>query len=157
MSHTSGVGCSQETSAHMNHASQTRSPKSLQWRNVDFQVTGREVISTTSRIHQSTVREMVYKRKRLNTVAPPPGSRCPAKMSPKAPHGMFREVEKNPGVTGRGLEDSFHQVQVCVHGSTLLDFRDPTGTCPTHDTTEDDAALQNHHCLPKVHHRASEH
>jgi transposase len=53
---------------------------------------GYKSISKSLDVHQSTVRQIVYKWKKFSTVATLPRSGCPAKMTARAQCKMLNEV-----------------------------------------------------------------
>ncbi len=91
---------SQAVLADVSYASQKVVSEDLRSRVVDIHVAGKghRVTSKTSDIHQSTVRQIVYKW-RYVTMATLHRSGHPAK-APKAHCRMFNEVKKNPRETG---------------------------------------------------------
>jgi transposase len=70
-------------------------------------------------VHQSTVRQIVYKWRRFRTVAPLPGSGRPVKITPRAQRTILKEVRKNPRVTAKYLQKTLQTTKVCVHVSTI--------------------------------------
>jgi transposase len=70
-------------------------------------------------VHQSTVRQNVYKWRRFTTVAPLPRTGRPAKITPRAQRAILKEVRKNPRVTAKTLQRTLQTTIVCVHVSTI--------------------------------------
>jgi transposase len=62
---------------------------------------GYKSISKSLDVHQSTVRQIVYKWRKFSTVATPPRSGRPAKMTARTQCRMLSEVKKNPGVSAK--------------------------------------------------------
>ena len=54
-------------------------------------------------VHQFTVRQIVYKWRKVSTVATLPRSVRPAKMTARAQCSMLNEVNKNPRVSAKDL------------------------------------------------------
>lgn len=80
---------------------------------------GYKVISKTLEIHQSTVRQTIYKWRQFGTVATLPRSGRPVKMTPRAQRRLINEVKKQPRVTAKDLKASLVQANICVHESTV--------------------------------------
>ena len=80
---------------------------------------GYKVISKTLEIHQSTVRQTIYKWGQFGTVATLARSRRPVKMTPRAQRRLINEVKKQPRVTAKDLKASLVQANICVHESTV--------------------------------------
>lgn len=80
---------------------------------------GYKLISKTLGIHQSTVRQILYKWREHGTVATLPRSGRPAKMTPKARRRILNEVKKNPGITAKGLKESLEVANISVSESTI--------------------------------------
>jgi transposase len=66
---------------------------------------GYKSISKILDVHQSTVRQNVYKWRKFCTVATLPRSGFPAKMTARAHHIMLNEVKKNPRVSAKRLTE----------------------------------------------------
>ena len=60
---------------------------------------GYKSISKSLDVHQSMVRQIVYKWRKFSTVATFPRNCCPAKMTERAQCKMLNEVKKNPSVS----------------------------------------------------------
>ena len=60
---------------------------------------GYKSISKSLDVHQSTVRQIVYKWRKFSTVATLPRSGRHAKMTARAERRMLNEVKKNPSVS----------------------------------------------------------
>ena len=73
----------------------------LRLRMVDLHKAGKDYksISKSLDVHQSTVRQIVYKWRKCSTVATLPRSGCPAKMTERAQLRMLNEVKRNPSVS----------------------------------------------------------
>jgi transposase len=73
----------------------------LRLRIVDLHKAGKgyKSISTSLDVHQSMVRQIVYKWRKFSTVATLPRSDCPAKMTARAQHRMLNDIKKNPSVS----------------------------------------------------------
>jgi transposase len=73
----------------------------LRLRMIDLHKVGKgyKSISKSLDVHQSTVRQIVYKWRKFSTVATLPRSGCPAKINARAQHRMLNEVKKNPRVS----------------------------------------------------------
>ena len=80
----------------------------LRLRIVDLHNAGKgyKSISKSIDVHQSTVRQVVYKWRKFSTVANLPRSDCPAKMTARAQRRMLNEVKKNPRVSVKDLQKS---------------------------------------------------
>ena len=67
----------------------------LRLRIVDLHKAGKgyKSISKSLDVHQSTVRQIVYKWRKFSTVATLPGNGCPAKMTARAQCRMLNEEE----------------------------------------------------------------
>ncbi len=63
-------------------------------------------ISKEFRLHKSTVRQLVYKWRKFNTVVIIPKSGWSIKITPKAKHAIVHEVAKEPMVTSKQLKAS---------------------------------------------------
>ena len=93
----------------------------LRWRIVDLRKAGKGYKSISKRldVHQSTVRQIVYKWRKCSTVATLPRSGCPAKMTARAPRRMLNEVKKNPRVSAKDLQRSLEHVNISVDRSMI--------------------------------------
>lgn len=70
-------------------------------------------------VHQSTVRQTVYKSRRFRTFATVPRSGRPVKITPRAQSAILKEVRKNQRVTAKYLQKTLQTTKVCVHVSTI--------------------------------------
>ena len=77
----------------------------LRLRIVDLHKAGKgyKSISKSLDVHQSTVRQNVYKWRMFSTVATLPRSGHPAKMTARAQCRMLNEVKNNPRVSAKDL------------------------------------------------------
>ncbi|KAI4787057.1 hypothetical protein KUCAC02_036710 [Chaenocephalus aceratus] len=93
----------------------------LRLRIVDLHKAGQgyKSIAESLDVHQSTVRQVVYKWRKFSTVATLPRSGRPVKMTARAQRRMLNEVRKNPGVTARDLKTSLAQANISVDESTI--------------------------------------
>uniref|UniRef100_A0AAR2K185 Transposase Tc1-like domain-containing protein n=1 Tax=Pygocentrus nattereri TaxID=42514 RepID=A0AAR2K185_PYGNA len=80
---------------------------------------GYKAISKTLEIHQSTVRQTIYKWRQFGTVATLPRSGRPVKMTPRAQRRHINEVKKQPRVTAKDFKAALMQANICVHESTV--------------------------------------
>ena len=62
-------------------------------------------ISNSHDVHQSTVRQIVFKWRKFSTVATLPRSGRPAKMTARAHCRMLNEVKKNPRVSAKDFTE----------------------------------------------------
>ena len=76
-------------------------------------------ISKSHDVHQSTVRQIVYKWRKFSTVATLPRSGHPAKMTARAQLRMLNEVKKNPRVSAKDLQTSLEHANISVDESTI--------------------------------------
>ena len=67
---------------------------------------GYKSISKSLDVHQSTVRQIVYKWRKFSTVATLPRSDRPAKMTARAQCRMLNEVKKNLRMSAKDLKKS---------------------------------------------------
>lgn len=79
---------------------------------------GYKTISKSLAVHQSTVREIVYKWREFGTVASLPRSGRSPKMT-TSQRTILREVKKNPRVSAKDLQKSLAQSNISVHTSTI--------------------------------------
>ena len=93
----------------------------LNLRIVDLQKVGKgyKSISKTIDVHQSTVRQIVYKWRKFSTVATLRRSGCPENMTAKAQRRMLNEVKKNPGVSAKDLQKSLEHDNISVDESKI--------------------------------------
>ena len=93
----------------------------LRLRIVDLHKAGKgyKSISKSLDVHQSTVRQIVYKWRKFSTVATLPRSGCPAKMTARAQRRMLNEVKKNPRVSAKDLQKSLEHANISVDESTI--------------------------------------
>ena len=80
---------------------------------------GYKSISKSLDVHQSTVRQIVYKWRKFSTVATLPRSGRPAKMTARAQRRMLNEVKKNPRVSAKDLQKSLEHANISVDESTI--------------------------------------
>ena len=80
---------------------------------------GYKTISKQFGLHQSTVRQIVYKWRKFSTIVTLPRSGRPAKITPRARRIIFQEVTKNPRVTSKDLQASLALANVSVNESTV--------------------------------------
>ena len=90
----------------------------LRLRIVDLHKAGKcyKSISKNLDVHQSTVRQIVYKWRKF-TVPTLPRSGRPAKMTARAQHGMLNELKKNPRVSAKDLQKSLEHANISVDES----------------------------------------
>lgn len=79
---------------------------------------GYKTISKSLAVHQSTVREIVYKWREFGTVASLPRSGRSPKMT-TSQRTILREVKKNPRVSAKDLQKSLAQSNISVCTSTI--------------------------------------
>uniref|UniRef100_A0AAZ3QD12 Transposase n=1 Tax=Oncorhynchus tshawytscha TaxID=74940 RepID=A0AAZ3QD12_ONCTS len=93
----------------------------LRLRMVDLHKAGKgyKSISKSLDVHQSTVRQMVYKWRKFSTVATLPRSGRPAKMTARAQYRMLNEVKKNPRVSAKDLQKPLEHAYISVDESTI--------------------------------------
>ncbi|XP_034066668.1 guanine nucleotide-binding protein G(I)/G(S)/G(O) subunit gamma-10 isoform X1 [Gymnodraco acuticeps] len=93
----------------------------LRLRIVDLHKAGKgyKSISESLDVHQSTVRQIVYKWRKFSTVATLPRSGRPVKMTARAQRRMLNEVKKNPRVSARDLKTSLAHANISVDESTI--------------------------------------
>uniref|UniRef100_A0A3B4X5Q9 Transposase Tc1-like domain-containing protein n=1 Tax=Seriola lalandi dorsalis TaxID=1841481 RepID=A0A3B4X5Q9_SERLL len=93
----------------------------LRSRIVDLHKAGKgyKVISKTLEIHQSTVRQTIYKWRHFGTVATLPRSGRPVKMTPRAQRRLISEVKKQTRMTAKDLKESLELAYISVHESTI--------------------------------------
>lgn len=70
-------------------------------------------------LHQSTVRQIVYKWKTSNTIVTLPRSGQTTKTTPRARHVIFWEATRDPRVMSKKLKASCAVATVSVHESTI--------------------------------------
>ncbi len=70
-------------------------------------------------LHQSTVRQIVYKWRKFKTTVTLPRSGRPTKISPRTNRKIIKEVTKNPRVTSKDLQATLALANVSVHDSTI--------------------------------------
>ncbi|XP_040177630.1 spore wall protein 2-like isoform X2 [Rana temporaria] len=70
-------------------------------------------------LHQSTVRQIVYKWKKFSTVATLPRSGRPTKIGAKARRTILKHLTENPRVTAKDLKASLALDNINVHESTI--------------------------------------
>ena len=88
---------------------------------VDLHETGKgyKSISESLDVHQSTVRQIVYKWRKFSIVATLPRSGHPAKMTARAQRRMLNEVKKNPRESAKDLQKSLEHANNSVDESTI--------------------------------------
>jgi transposase len=93
----------------------------LRLRIVDLHKTvkGYKKISKSLGVHQSKVRQIVYKWRKFSTVATLPMSGHPAKMTAREQHRMPNEVKKNLSVSAKDLKKSLEHSNTSVDESTI--------------------------------------
>ena len=79
---------------------------------------GYKTISKDVGLHQSTVRQIVYKWRKFNTIVTLSRSGCPTKITPRARRTII-QVTKNPRVMSKDLQASLALANVSVHKSTI--------------------------------------
>ena len=75
---------------------------------------GYKSISESLDVHQSTVRQIVYKWKKFSTVATLPRNGHPAKMTARAQRRILNEVKKNPSVSAEDLQKYMEHANISV-------------------------------------------
>ena len=80
---------------------------------------GYKIISKSLDVHQSSVRQIVYKWRKFSTVATLPKSGRPAKMTARAQRRMINEVKKNPSVSAKDSQKSLEHANISVDESTI--------------------------------------
>ena len=70
-------------------------------------------------VHQSTVRQIVYKLRKFGTVATLPRSGRPAKMTARAQCRMRNEVKNNPRVSAKDLQKYLEHDNVSADESMI--------------------------------------
>ena len=105
----------------VNHASNKEISEDQILRMVDLHKAGKgyKSISKSLDVHQSTVRQIVYKWRKFSTVATLPRSSHPAKMTARAQRRMLNEVKKNPRVSAKDLQKSLEHANISVDESTI--------------------------------------
>uniref|UniRef100_A0AAY5K3S6 Transposase Tc1-like domain-containing protein n=1 Tax=Esox lucius TaxID=8010 RepID=A0AAY5K3S6_ESOLU len=76
-------------------------------------------ISKKFDLHQSTVRQIIYKWREFNMTATLPRSGRPSKITPRATRKIINQVNANPNITSGDLQTSLAASQVIVHASTI--------------------------------------
>lgn len=120
--HTPGKNCLDEKHCLMCTMARSKElSEDLRSRIVDLYKAGKgyKTISKSLDVHQSTVREVVYKWREFGTVASLPRSGRPPKMTPRVQRRILREVKKNPRVSAKDLQKSLAQSNISVHTSTI--------------------------------------
>uniref|UniRef100_A0A8C4TBF5 Transposase n=1 Tax=Erpetoichthys calabaricus TaxID=27687 RepID=A0A8C4TBF5_ERPCA len=80
---------------------------------------GYKIISKEFGLHQSTVRQTVYKWRKFKTIVTLPRRGRPTKITPRARCVIVGEVTKDPRVTSKQLKASLTLANVHVHESTI--------------------------------------
>ena len=80
---------------------------------------GYKSISKSLDVHQSTVRQIVYKWRKFSTIATLPRSSRPAKMTARAQRRMLNEVKKNSRVSAKDIQKSLEHANISVDDSTI--------------------------------------
>lgn len=93
----------------------------LRLRIVDLHKAGKgyKSISKSLAVHQSTVRQIVYKWRKFSTAATLPRSGRPVKMTARAQRRLLNEVKKNPRVSAKDLQKSLAYANIPVSESTI--------------------------------------
>uniref|UniRef100_A0A803J9K4 Transposase Tc1-like domain-containing protein n=1 Tax=Xenopus tropicalis TaxID=8364 RepID=A0A803J9K4_XENTR len=93
----------------------------LRLRIVDLHKAGKvyKSISKSLAVHQSTVRQIVYKWRKFSTAATLPRSGRPVKMTARAQRRMLNEVKKNPRVSAKDLQKCLASANIPVSESTI--------------------------------------
>ena len=93
----------------------------LRLRIVDLHKAGKgyKSISKSLAVHQSMVRQIVYKWRKFSTAATLPRSGRPVKMTARAQHRLLNEVKKNPRVSAKDLQKSLAYANIPVSESTI--------------------------------------
>ena len=99
---------------------------------------GYKSISKKLDVHQSTVRQIVYKWRKFSTLATLPRSGHPAKMTARAQCRMLNEVKRNPRVSAIDLQTSQEHANISVDESTIR----KTLNNSWEDTMEEATAVQ---------------
>ena len=96
-------------------------PRELRKQGVDAHQAGKgyKTISKHFGLHQSTVRQIIYKWRKFSTIVTLPRSGRPAKITPRARRIIFQEVTKNPRVISQGLQAPLALANVSVNESTI--------------------------------------
>ena len=76
-------------------------------------------ISKSLDVHQSMVRQIVYKWRKFNTIVTLPRSGRPAKMTARAQSRMLNEVKKNSRVSAKDLQKSLEDANIYFDESTI--------------------------------------
>ncbi|KAK3571282.1 hypothetical protein QTP86_005922 [Hemibagrus guttatus] len=80
---------------------------------------GYKAISKALGLPRTTVRAIIYKRKKHGTVENLPRSGRQTKITPRAQRQLIQEVTKDPTTTSKELQASLASVKVSVHDSTI--------------------------------------
>ena len=80
---------------------------------------GYKTISKDLGLHQSTVRQIVYKWRKFKTTVTLPRSGRPTKISLRTNLKIIKEVTKNPTETSKDLQATLALANVNVHDSTI--------------------------------------
>ena len=93
----------------------------LRLRIVDLHKAGKSYksISKSLDVHQSTIRQIVYKWRKFSTVSTLLRSGRPAKMTARAQRRMLNGVKKNPRVRAEDLQKSLKHANISVDESTI--------------------------------------
>ena len=70
-------------------------------------------------LHQFTVRQIVYKWRKFNTIVTLSRGSRPMKITPKARRTIMQDVTKNPWVMSKNLQSSLALANASVHESTI--------------------------------------
>ena len=76
-------------------------------------------VSKSLDVHQSTVRQILYKWRKCSTVAILPMSGCPAKITARAQCRMLNEVKKKPIVSAENFQKSLEHANISVDESNM--------------------------------------
>ena len=78
---------------------------------------GYKSISKSLDVHQSMVRQIVYKWRKFSTVATLSGSGCPPNMTGGAQRAM--RLKKNPRVSAKDFQKSLEHAKISIDESTI--------------------------------------
>uniref|UniRef100_A0A803JLP3 Transposase Tc1-like domain-containing protein n=1 Tax=Xenopus tropicalis TaxID=8364 RepID=A0A803JLP3_XENTR len=93
----------------------------LRLRIVDLHKAGKgyKSISKSLAVHQSTIRQIVYKWRKFSTAATLPRSGRPVKMTARAQHRMLNEAKMNPRVSAKDLQKCLASANIPDSESTI--------------------------------------
>ena len=101
-------------------------------------------------VHQSTVRQIVYNRRKFSTVATLPRTGRPAKMTTRAQHIMLNEVKQNPTVSAKDLHKSLEHVNISVDESTTHKTLNKNGVHVRTKRNKPRLSKKKHFCTSEV-------